>query len=1094
MRKTQREKLADAFEKATRRIEEQRKREEQREAQREAKQAARQAMQKMQKMEQEAERQAYPMAAPTNRAARAQAKKQAAQKASREATMERMQRIMSDDFVPQPLPAFSREQLKRQARQNKPRNAAPKVQKLTFSKTINAEHKLAYEASFNIVGRNNKPLKRFFASRKITPRDNRSLINNLPVLFYPYEIEAEQMEVKGVRVIPVVDLTLPVIQTKLYGVLTYQLENQEAPNVTNDCIPQAIESIMKKKTPKDLLKQLNIKTRQDGVTAVQLIDFCENNNIQLGLCDIAYNVLYLGNTQKLTLYGIIQTENEKGHLYKLTDQAMIKMIFTQQIKTNVKQPRALTCKECNTSYKSSFQHSEHMLTHSKLPLVYCEDIMQRAKEYITTTGKIPRFSINGKQFFTSSERYVERVQHGFIYKNEKYQSITRYATTILSDLYKEEYLSTLNQTTQDIFDQNTTPCVIPRATAGVSYEYDITRCHTAILYNYKMPVFSVLDEPQPFDGDIKQCAFYGILDNQKIKWLIGDLVLLYLHQNKIAPKDIIYQLVPSEQLCFKKFINYVLSNAELSDDEKKQTINNLIGALSHSKHTTKHRPIITSSESDFMHVVKHADQNNIKRESFVLQWPDIMLNLLSDQTEKNINARPLWHFIIQTSRLLMEKTAHCITQQGGTIDAINTDAIYTAEPHHLPALFNITAPCGRTAADHKKENTPYVCGQWKPERRVLKQAGKKYKQTVCPITHRISDIKNYNIIKTLNAQYGALITGAPGTGKSTLWRNFKQSILKTQTTTKAIVANKDHIKGAHNGVKKGETYYTTKTISNIAELSFQNNVVANIGPEARTFHKAFKLAKQSKHAGCLLNKAFKDIKYIFIDEIQQTPDNIIPLLTWLKDNLNIKFYCAGDFDQWLSIKNPFGEGANWLKYITDNNKLNLTINHRNPDMANIHGWQLKETDNLQNTKYHIAYTNREVYNINEALYKEFREKDNEIPFVCCKGNKSLGLIKGRHYLLIDRILKLDPAFHSDIFQINYAPELGLYFTLGYAFTCHKTIGLTITAKYTIHPCLMKRDIVTRYDYVARSRAVDKKNIFQVGYIKLFDQYALDYCC
>lgn len=995
-------------------------------------------------------------------------------------------------------------------------NTKKKLPKLTVSKKLDKDHTFAYKAdfrgvrfksglndSFSHVGgdpgnrwsetvsekrKQRRSLKNFFASRKIVPSDDgtEELMWDLPYLWFAYEMGSgdrenkPDLEIIGVRVIPVVDLTLPIIQTPLYGVLTYQLENQESAKPTNDCIPQAIESIMKKNTPKDLLKQLNIKTRQDGVTAEKLIDFCENNNIQLGLCDIAYNVLYLGNPQKLTLYGIIQTDTingeQKGHLYRVIDQAVIKMIFTPQTKTNVKQPRKLTCKECNISYKSSFQHSEHMLQHSKLDIVYCEDIMEEAKQYINRTGTIPRFSVNGTQFFTKTTRHVERIPHGFMYKGEKYQSITRFATSILSDLYNDEYLSTLNQTTQNIFDQSTTPYVMPRKEAGTSYEYDITRCYTSILYNYEMPVFSIQDEPQPFTGDIKNGAFYGIQAgcgvngvSPCITWLIGDLVLLYLSKGSLCFEDVKYQLVPHKTLCFKNYVNFILKNEDLSDSEKKETINNLIGALSHSKHTTKHRPIITASSSDFTHVCQHADQNNIKCESFVLQWPDIMLNMLSDQTEKNINARPMWHFIVQTSRLLMEKAAHYITQQGGTVDEINTDAIYTAEPHELPDLFVFEDPSAATP------------GKWKPVKKVFKPAGKKYTQKPAPITYDVALYRSnqpYNNITKLSDQTSALITGAPGTGKSTLWREFKKTILKTHTVTKAIKANKDNL-----AVKKGETYYKTKTISNVAELSFQNNVVANIGPQAQTFHKVFKLDKQSKHAGCLLNKAFKDVKYIFIDEIQQTPDNVIPWLIWLKDNLNIKFYCAGDFDQWLSINNPFTEDASWLKYITDNNKLTLTVNHRNPDMHNIHNWQLTKIESLPATKYHICYTNKEVYNINEALYKEFEKKDNEIPFVCCRGNKLLGLIKGRHYLLVDRILKLDPAFHTDVFQMNYAPELGPYFTLGYAFTCHKTIGLTITAEYTIHELVGKKynDVKQRYNYVARSRAVDQKNIFEADY-------------
>ena len=1073
-KKTQYEKMQDAFNKAVARIEEKAKQQALEEKQKEVKQQERPLTQR------EATRARFFQDIETQPLPFQETKEQIKQRLKFEDEQNPLI-IKNGKFYTQSGRPASKKRLAEEERRLDA--LAPRVPRLTLQPLIDSKHTFAYNADYTYTrGETQRrlserhPLKRFYASRKITPADSAQLIRDIGQMFFNYDVNAGNVTINGVKVIPVVDLTLPIIQTPLYGVLTYQLENQESAKPTNDCIPQAIESIMKKNTPKDLLKQLNIKTRQDGVTAEKLIDFCENNNIQLGLCDIAYNVLYLGNPQKLTLYGIIQTDiingEQKGHLYRVIDQAIIKMIFTPQTKTNVKQPRKLTCKECNISYKSSFQHSEHMLQHSKLDIVYCEDIMEEAKRYINRTGTIPRFSINGTQFFTKTTRHVERVPHGFMYKGEKYQSITRFATSILSDLYNDEYLSTLNQTTQDIFDQSTTPYVMPRKNAGTSYEYDITRCYTSILYNYEMPVFSIQDEPKPFNGHIQQCAFYGVLlggvENKAVTWLIGDLVLLYLTQNKINLEDIKYQLVPQQLVCFKNYVNFILKNEDLSDGEKKETINNLIGALSHSKHTTKHRPIITASSSDFTHVCQHADQNNVKRDSFVLQWPDIMLNMLSDQTEKNINARPMWHFIIQTSRLLMEKTAHYITEQGGTVDEINTDAIYTAEPHELPDLFI-------TGDDEQNRGDGVSPGRWKPVKKVFKPAGKKYTQKPAPITYAVVGVVKspYCNITKLSDQTGALITGAPGTGKSTLWREFKKTILKTQTVTKAIKANKDNLT-----VKAGETYYKTKTISNVAELSFQNNVVANIGPLAQTFHKVFKLDKQSKHAGCLLNKAFKDVKYIFIDEIQQTPDNVIPWLIWLKDNLNIKFYCAGDFDQWLSINNPFTEDANWLKYITDNNKLNLTINHRNPDMHNIHDWVLKPVRS-QPTKYHICYTNKKVYNMNDYLYSKFEKKDNAIPFVCCKGNKSLGLIKGRHYLLVDRILKLDPAFHTDIFQMNYAPELGQYFTLGYAFTCHKTIGLTITAEYTIHELVGKKykDIYKRYNYVARSRAVDKQQIY-----------------
>jgi hypothetical protein len=293
---------------------------------------------------------------------------------------------------------------------------------------------------------------------------------------------------------------------------------------------------------------------------------------------------------------------------------------------------------------------------------------------------------------------------------------------------------------------------------------------------------------------------------------------------------------------------------------------------------------------------------------------------------------------------------------------------------------------------------------------------------------------------------GCLILGAPGTGKTTLWRTFK----------------------------------ATLPVGQIVELAFQNNVVANLNSAtASTFHKKLMINKNEKRAGVFLSKKFAGIKYIFIDEIQMTPAVMRPFLIWLKQTLKIVFYCAGDFDQWADINNPFNQDASWLKEITDNNLLTLTVNHRNPQMHNIHNWQLKTAHDLSGpnaTKYHIAYRNTTVNNINSILYQT--RHDVSIPYMCCQGDKKLGLVKGRHYLLTKGKITLDPAFHSDTFNLKFAPEYAPLFTLGYAFTCHKTIGLTITADYTIHAVGEKFEHIKKiYDYVARSRAVSQDQIY-----------------
>jgi hypothetical protein len=256
-------------------------------------------------------------------------------------------------------------------------------------------------------------------------------------------------------------------------------------------------------------------------------------------------------------------------------------------------------------------------------------------------------------------------------------------------------------------------------------------------------------------------------------------------------------------------------------------------------------------------------------------------------------------------------------------------------------------------------------------------------------------------------------------------------------------------------------------------MSFQNNVAANIGPNASTFHKKLSLKQGAKRANCILRQKFKHVKYIFIDEVQQTPAEVAPYMVELK-KMGIIFYCAGDFDQWDNIKNPFTASAPWLKLITDNKQLTLTVNYRNPDMAQIYEWQIEQVpQHSYKTRYYITYYNKTADEINEKKYSEPHENT---PYLCTKGSKGR-FIKGMHYILQDGLMCLDPCFHAGFIGHQNTPStpeiLAEFFTLGFAFTCHKSIGLTINAPYTIVRHTLPTDTMRRFDYVARSRCTSR---------------------
>jgi thymidine kinase len=961
------------------------------------------------------------------------------------------------------------------------------VEPLTVSLLKNNTETIPYNFIIKITVDDGKPfefkrgeIQKLYVNRQLTDADETEMMMQLKH-FFIFESSEERMNVVAYKA-QRSNRAEDILKSPMWGRCTYTLNQagfdpvrMESPE---DCVPLAIERTMGKSTPKDLLKQLNMPTRTNGCTADQLILFCIKHEITIGLCDMAYNIITHKKSGSTAIYGLIQTEGAQGHLYRITDANLIKHIFAPKEINNIKQLNKLSCKKCKINFVSHIEYTEHLLIHEKRIVVHVPDLHVAAKDFIKDTKTIPKFSISGHFFTTSTHKYIHTDDHKFEYKGTRYPSITNYAKSIITDLYLDRHMSVCNEATMNIFNHSTTPYIQQFTPNHKSYEYDLSKCYTAILYDYEMPVYTYLDRPELFNGEIKPCSFYGVLNAGQIQWIISDLLEFYIDAKRYDASNIKLQLVSKEKINFKSYVDFIYKQ-DLTTQEKKESINNIIGTFAQTERTKSINPIITTSESDFWHIKNNAKNSTARNiTSYSLEFPTLAVHYISETLESHVNARPIWHYITQISRLKMEMAADHITKQGGLVNEIKTDAIYTNCNITIPKLF--------------------MCeyGDWKPAKMCKARKPTTYNQKPFPVTQDERIETSDYIGGEFDPTHGLYITGAPGTGKSTLWRALKKTIEKTTVIKTVHKVKRERL---INGIlkKKGETYEKIKRTSNVAELSFQNNVVANIGEHASTFHKVLNMKQTSKEVGCLLAKKFKHIKYIFIDEIQQTPAEVVPYLIWLKDNLNIIFYCAGDFDQWPNIKHKFDESANWLKRVTDNYKKTLTVNFRNPDMANIHKWHLKTPTTLLQTIYYIAYYNDVVNEINNRKYLA-HPVGQSVPFVCCRGNRSLGFTKGRHYLLTDRIIQLDPAFHSvhghngETYQQAYQPEYGVYFTLGFAFTCHKTIGLTINQPYTIiehrveYFCPLVNNRVNHsaikevkkiYDYVARSRANNKDQLY-----------------
>ena len=307
---------------------------------------------------------------------------------------------------------------------------------------------------------------------------------------------------------------------------------------------------------------------------------------------------------------------------------------------------------------------------------------------------------------------------------------------------------------------------------------------------------------------------------------------------------------------------------------------------------------------------------------------------------------------------------------------------------------------------------------------------------------------------------------------------------------------------------------------NYFEMSFQNNVCADNSARAQTFHRAFGMPQLSQtQTKTNIVRKFKKYKYVFIDEFQLTPDYIYPFLHLIKEECKCIFICCGDFEQWPSIDKPYELDNLYVSKLFDGYVYNISGNKRIADKLFIDALLSKNFDEAKKrctaTDYQYTitfYSNPNVktsyININKEKYEEFTKtkyKENfklfkGLPLVCIEAKKKSLLVKGRHYKIVDYDddkkkyhVAVDPDFHdenNEVIKLS-SEKVRQYLELGFAFTSHKTIGLTIKKNYRIldfkpsskfgNP---ERTYKT-YWYVSLSRTIDPKNI----YLEKFADYS-----
>jgi len=909
--------------------------------------------------------------------------------------------------------------------------------------------------------------------------------------------------------------------------------NVEEDLLSKDCVVRVIQEHIKKSKFKylnsmresTLLEELGMTDRTEGCVLDNLIAFCTKYKIEFKLCDVGFNIIQSLTfpTKQRGIYAMVRD----NHLYHIKTSSTINKIFRNKKLDEHEKDRSNKKQFCDICMVDiDDMHSHYFDVHEKREKVQIDAVASSLFKYMKDENKIPLMNYNLDGFSDGKTVY-------HIAKNRS-QTI---GLDIMNKLHGDKYLSSRTEETKFLFDNTITTfnkSYITKPTMG--FTYDIKRQFASICAKIRFPVYNSYCKREVFKGNFSEATFYNIDNASGSTWQCMQLTKFLLDNNMIAISDIKYELVPSRIIDLESFVEEVYTDNKFTDHERKDIINLTLGCFAKTKGEIKNQPSIIDNDLDAKYLYNKPLEKDTKLSVKIMSNIEklqggIILNNGEEmdiddylnnqkttiirvfQTVHNYNlmmsAKPIYSYLISYSRFIMMNAKKQAEACGAKVLSIRTDSISTDKEVKLDKIIS-----------HDK------IGMWKdPVYEIINVINYNEKDGVKDIEYEEKQWQPITMISNTNSQ---LITGMPGCGKSFMAQQLRSAI---QRITEEVRKSGKHTKK-----------------SNVCWMTFQNNIASNV-EDGYTFHKKLGIKLGTSITTARLRKRFTGVEYTFVDEVQQTPSEVMQHLIWLKSNMNIKFICMGDFDQFGSISDSnYDINSPSLKLLCDNNILHVKGNKRIQDKVYVEallsnmGLAIDIVSKNQNLdpKYTITFFSDNKFkasagNINIEQYEKYNKVNysNEfeifegLPLISLKSDAKKGIVKGVHLDVVglddDFIyLRKSPEFHdtdcniirvekrkqntTDIVKTitrgknkgkeitkEYKYDFYECFGLGYAFTCHKTIGLTIKAPYTVIdncPCDNKK-----YLYVALSRCNDPK---QIKYVKptkpksVFDIYTLEY--
>ena len=764
---------------------------------------------------------------------------------------------------------------------------------------------------------------------------------------------------------------------------------------------------------------------------------------------------------------------------------------------------------------------------NKNTIIYANDDLEGLKKYATKLG----ISYQNQSLVGLSSQYFKKIQDNEVKNKWEYSHFNHQISDIInSDLYKvggKNFSRKFNK------EENK---------SHREYEIDLYRCYTSIALEGEFYTINQNSDFEPYNTQLDNSYMYWV-ETRDDELFTGnglydfEMVDTGLKYKVILPSDIKYQLLvkksPNNDNILKKFIQnvYKLKN----DKYSKAMCNFLIGGFGKNYNCKYQNRYITTSDIEasyrYISSVNSATEATIKVlssnkdneiyyvESYnkstlygsnqlirntIVQRATAKIYTIMKEIEKMPTAKIIQvhtdciRYAINTRKCKPYKTP-----KNPTFGDLRKQKIKDPTPIYIPSPSpkkiqkDIPRPINDPRydelfpIDEKDGKEDYV----KSTISIKKDNSHVYSDTEmsCPIfplktrnnqwndlSHQeeINNIDNFDYTKIL--KYDRLfIQGKAGTGKSFLINKLYDHLI-----------NQD---------KK------------VFKMAFTNT--ASIKINGKTIHKTFGINDRGEPGR--FDIVVKNCDYILLDEISMIGIDLWNIFALLPPH--IKIYGFGDYRQLEpveDIKIDYAQ-ANFIKYIFNNNMIELQKQHRNDgefanSMADYHDKkitfdeldievenELKDLPNInlcRTNKYRCGINKMKMLEhgktsdkiTNPPKYSEFTHLYKDMPIIFTKKQKKkrdkkcilTNLYNNQRFNILElnnNIIKLECFITKTTYDIKKINIL-VNFKPAYAITIHKAQGDTIDEPYAIHE-FFNQNMNSRYTSLTRATSKDLIRIY-----------------